>query len=181
MASLPAWPTRGERKRPLPFPSDLLTDAAAAAPNNGQPQRRARVQQEEAEAQAEDEQDEDACLAPEMTDLVAALGLLAQRLYAPLAAAAAGGGGGKKKQGQRGAMAVAAAAAAGRLPPPPPPPLLPVVLQHQLYSVLDDATAADVELESLRRQGFVRLLKLLTQRQADVAVCLASAYLARVG
>jgi hypothetical protein len=55
----------------------------------------------------------------------------------------------------------------------------PVVLQHQLYTILDDHTAVDVELEDLRRRNFVRLLRLLTLRQ-DVAVLLTSTYMARV-
>ena len=64
-------------------------------------------------------------------------------------------------------------------PSPGPPAACPVVLHHQLYTVLDDHTAVDVELETLRRQNFVRQLRLLTLRQ-DVGVLLTSTYLARV-
>jgi len=159
--SLPAWPKRGELPVPLP-------------PREHEQQRhdegrRARPRDNDDEAQQHVEE-EDMGLAPEVTDVVAALGLLAQRLHSSSNAPPsirADQRGHKRRRQQGGA-------------PSPPPPSLPVVLQHQLYTVLDDATAVDVELEALRRQNFVRLLKLLTQRQADVAVCLTSAYLARV-
>lgn len=51
----------------------------------------------------------------------------------------------------------------------------PVVLKHQLYTVLADRTATDRELELLRSQGFVRAFKLNTPTHDEV-VMLASDY-----
>ncbi len=160
--SLPAWPKRGEL--PIPPPP---REQEQQRHDEG---RRARARDNDDEAQQQHEEEEDMGLAPEVTDVVAALGVLAQRLHSSSNAPPsirADQRGHKRRRPQGGA-------------PSPAPPSLPVVLQHQLYTVLDDATAVDVELEALRRQNFVRLFKLLTQRQADVAVCLTSAYLARV-
>ncbi|EWM25891.1 uncharacterized protein Naga_100054g24 [Nannochloropsis gaditana] len=55
----------------------------------------------------------------------------------------------------------------------------PVVLQHQLYTVLDDHTSVDVELEDLKTSNHVRLFRLLTLRR-DIGVLLTSTYKARV-
>jgi hypothetical protein len=40
--------------------------------------------------------------------------------------------------------------------------LPPLLLKSQLYTVLHDKTAADRDVEDLRRQGKVRLFKLAT-------------------
>lgn len=53
-------------------------------------------------------------------------------------------------------------------------PPVPLVLVHQLYSVLEDRTAVDTEVEEAREQGRIRLLKLTSSK--DVVVALEKDY-----
>ena len=47
------------------------------------------------------------------------------------------------------------------------------------YTVLNDATAVDLEIDSLRRQNFIRMLRLMTTK-GDVGLVLTSTYNKRV-
>ena len=159
--SLPPWPSRtrgGGATITSPAALSSSPPSASSSSSSGRKRRRTQTDQDH-ERQDTDENDDnnDEPLAPELTDVAAALSLLVQRFHQP------------PNQGSTHASSSSSSALAG----------CPVVLQHQLYTILDDHTAVDVELEDLRRRNFVRLLRLLTLRR-DVGVLLTSTYVARV-
>ncbi|KAM3575414.1 hypothetical protein VYU27_002638 [Nannochloropsis oceanica] len=167
--SLPAWPSR---KRGATITSHASAAAAVVAqsppfPSSSSTSRRKRP----LSRSDQNHERQDSCAndneAPELTDVAAALSLLIQRYYLQ-----------PHTQGQsRGTTRHARTIT--RHPSSSLTACCPVVLHHQLYTILDDHTAVDVELEDLRRRNYVRLFRLLTLRR-DVGVILTATYVARV-
>lgn len=171
--SLPAWPprTRGGGAT-ITFPSSAAAAAAAPSPPSPSSSTRRRKRPRSRPEQNQEQQDSNANdndepYAPELTDVAAALSLLIQRFHHQPHAH------GQSQGPTMHARTITRHSSSSLLA------CCPVVLQHQLYTILDDHTAVDVELEDLRRRNFVRLLRLLTLRR-DVGVLLTATYVARV-